>query len=177
MVFHKFLKKRFCRLFYSLNINACHCLSALGGAVRAHTHIVCYTLYHRTKQWRSTLSNSTTPALWMKNAQYTAHSALRHRPKAQICRNYPRGPTPQKLPPENRWQKKESKGPWFEGLKRIFQQKYDRWGLCETCVAQAKVLGPMWLMAKVDTLYVFTYDFLSLSLRLNWLFLWQFSNL
>ena len=116
MVFHKFLKKRFCRLFYSLNINACHCLSELGGAVRAHTHIVCYTLYHRTKQWRSTLSNSTTPALWMKNAQYTAHSALRHRPKAQICRNYPRGPTPQKLPPENRWQKKESKGPWFEGL-------------------------------------------------------------
>ena len=110
MVVHKFLKKRFCRLFYSLNINACHCLSALGGAVRAHTHIVCYTLYHRTKQWRSTLSNSTTPALWMKNAQYTAHSALRHRPKAQICRNYPRGPTPQKLPPENRWQKKGIEG-------------------------------------------------------------------
>ena len=73
---------------------------------------------------------------------------------------------PQKnCPQKTGGKKKESKGPWFEGLKRIFQQKYDRWGLCETCVAQAKVLGPMWLMAKVDTLYVFTYDFLSLSFK------------
>ena len=27
---------------------ACPCLSALGVAARAHTHLVCYTLYHAT---------------------------------------------------------------------------------------------------------------------------------
>ena len=53
-----------------------------------------------------------------KRAQYTAHSAHRHRPKAQICRNYPWGGpvAPEKLPPENRGQKRDRRGPWFEGL-------------------------------------------------------------
>ena len=107
----------------SLNIYACPCLSALGVATRAHTHQcavhctmqpVCYTLYHTRAQWRSTLSNDTTPALcrWKKRAQYTAHSARRHRPKAQICRNYPwGGPVARrKIAPRKPGAKKGSEG-------------------------------------------------------------------
>lgn len=145
--------------FLELNVYACQCLSALGVAARAHTQM----FYHATTVLNIAPCNTTMKkhiVQWhnvgivpmKKRAQYTAHSARRHRPKAQICRNYPwGGPWPaKKLPPENRGQKRNRRGLdlklWMKG---IVEQKYDRWGLCESCVAQAKVVGPMWLMAKL----------------------------
>ena len=52
-------------------------------------------------------------------------------------------------------------------MKGIFQQNYDRWGLCEACVAQAKVLGPMWLMAELTHHCMFSHVHFSPSLSFN----------
>ena len=161
---------------------ACPCLSALGVATRAHTHQcavhctmqpVCYTLYYTRAQWRSTLSNDTTPALcrWKKTG--TIHGTLcpsappegTDLPKLPVRRTG----GPQKNCPQKTGGKKGIGGgldlkAWMKG---IFQQNYDRWGLCEACVAQAKVLGPMWLMAELTRHCMFSHVHFSPSLSFN----------
>ena len=147
-----------------------------------HTHLVCFTLYHATTVLNIVPCNNTMKKhivqrhnagivpRWKKRTQYTAHSARRHRPKAQICRNYPRGGPrgPTKNCPQKTGGKKGIGGGaliWRFEWGGIFQQKYDRWGLCEACVAQAKVPGPKWLMVNTDwhtTVSFQMYTFLSL---------------
>ena len=118
---------------------------------------LCSTLSRATTQWRSTLSNDTTPALCRdgKNGHNTRHTlpvgtARRHR-FAEITREEDRV-APRKIAPRKPGAKKESEGAliWRFEWGGIFQQKYDRWGLCEACVAEAKVPGPKWLMVNTD---------------------------
>ena len=150
-----------------------------------HTHTsVCCTLYHATSVLNIVPCKSTMKkhivqrhnagiVPMVKNGHNTRHTlplgtARRHR-FAEITREEDRWP--QKNCPQKTGGKKGIGGgldlkAWMKGS---FQQNYDRWGLCEACVAQAKVLGPMWLMAELtDTpLCVFKCTLFALSLFFN----------
>ena len=107
-----------------------------------------------------------------KNGHNTRHTlpvgtARRHR-FAEITREEDRWP-PEKLPTENRWQKRDRRGPWFEGLNegdisaKLWQTRA-LWSMRSTSQSAGANMTNGW----TDTpLYVFTCTLFSPSLSFN----------
>ena len=151
------------------------------GTQSTHTSVCC-TLYHATSVLNIVLNKSTTKKhiVQRHNAGIvpmektgTIHGTLcpsappegTDLPKLPVRRTG----GPQKNCPQKTGGKKGIGGglDLKASMKGIFQQNYDRWGLCEACVAQAKVLGPMWLMAELTHHCMFSHVHFSPSLSFN----------